>query len=499
MEICQILVVYFTSISDYFTVNFQKHIVLISEKANYISDLYNDTDIDNKSKTIEDDIPMRDEELSGNIQKLFIKQDNYIDPKSTLISLKSTSVPPFPSVNLTSDDWSTKMDSFINDSIFRKKKEVSFSKTTIVAQDDVHTSISMIHGQYDEIIEFKNICYSDKEKRYVFFTDKAHYSQIYSFASQQPFTYYQLTSIKNQSITPSSSFYFKTHHNYITLLTRPRNAFHFVESYQHLVRVALFPEQYPKINSLYLLNFPVLKNLHWNNMYLNILMQLFPRKLVTQYTYESAQHAIYPYLAWKGYIYTSVQEALFTKAYIYKSIGEKSIKLCKKSCKFHLLLALRDKQFRNQNGGRILMNQNQVQSALYKDSHLDVSTLYLERLSPGKQIKACIYSDIFLGIYGGSFINSFYMLPNSVAILYYEENYLNRWIRRSLELNNIHTISVYNITSKPCPKKIPYDTCETYYHNQNAYININVLLSYLFDAKEYLSLYKYHNLFITES
>ncbi|KAK8807458.1 hypothetical protein WA158_004217 [Blastocystis sp. Blastoise] len=121
------------------------------------------------------------------------------------------------------------------------------------------------------------------------------------------------------------------------------------------------------------------------------------------------------------------------------------------------------------------MNQQQVQDTLNEDFHIKVNSLFMERLSPEIQIK--------MSIYGGSFINDFYMLPNSVAILYYEENYLNRWIRRSLEMNSIHTMSLYNITFTPCPSDNIYLDCETWLHNRNVYINIPILHSYILDAK----------------
>ena len=101
-------------------------------------------------------------------------------------------------------------------------------------------------------------------------------------------------------------------------------------------------------------------------------------------------------------------------------------------------------------------------------------------------------TDIYYGIYGGNLINSIYMLPNSAIIISFEENFHSQWIINMLHMNGHNPYIIQNETSKACPRGLNYNKCNTYFHNQNVYIDKRTLIQYIRLAQTDVYFRKYH-------
>ena len=63
----------------------------------------------------------------------------------------------------------------------------------------------------------------------------------------------------------------------------------------------------------------------------------------------------------QGFLYSSVREAMFTRYYFYKYLKIQVPNHCnEESCLLRATLAMRDSENKNQNGGRIIENQDAV-------------------------------------------------------------------------------------------------------------------------------------------
>ena len=79
----------------------------------------------------------------------------------------------------------------------------------------------------------------------------------------------------------------------------------------------------------------------------------------------------------QGFLYSSIREASFTRYYFYKYFNMTSQNHCnEQSCILEATLAMRDGKNKNQNGGRIIKNQDAVIQAFESFVYIIIILLF---------------------------------------------------------------------------------------------------------------------------